>query len=169
MRCPLSRGFSPLRRNPDVSSNRSRIIQIRVLLRPSAYHAVRRFAPDTTSLVSFNQARPWGSVPFRALPVGNHRFLSETISPRAIGNRFNASLVRPEGLESNLSPRTPTYPSRLRGWPQSVRRRKRFLSKGASVGSGSSTGYLRFPRNVVRRFVTASLQGFEPSGGWDPT
>jgi len=45
----------------------------RVMLRPSTYHAVRRLAPETTSLVSFNQARPWGSVPFRACPYGNHR------------------------------------------------------------------------------------------------
>lgn len=120
----LTRFFAPSTQ-PGRSSNHPRAIQTRVKLRPSAYHAVRRLAPEATSLVSFNQARPWGSVPFRACPNGNHRCLSAAVSPPAIGRRLDHAPFRPEGRFSNLSPRTPTYPRRFRSRPLSVRLRPR--------------------------------------------
>jgi hypothetical protein len=64
--CTLSRGFLPLQRNPTDSSHRSRAFHARVMLRPFAYHAIRRFAPESISPVSLNRVRSWGSVPFRA-------------------------------------------------------------------------------------------------------
>ncbi len=64
--CLLSRGFLPLQRNPTDSSHRPRAFHARVMLRPFAYHAIRRFTPESISPMSFNRVRSWGSVPFRA-------------------------------------------------------------------------------------------------------
>jgi hypothetical protein len=62
---PLSRGFLPLQRNPIVASHHSRSCLLRVLFRPCRSCRLRRLAPAAISLVSFTQARSWGS-PFRA-------------------------------------------------------------------------------------------------------
>ncbi len=151
------------------SSNRPRAIQTRVMFRPSAYHAVRRLAPETTSPMYFNRTRPWGSVPFRACPIGNHHRLSTTVSPLTIGEPFHRAPSRnrrfyPPALKAAPSRRTPTCPRHFRGWPQSVHPPAPHLSAAAPSGSGSLTGYVRITR-VIPKVHAASLQGFEPSDG----
>lgn len=138
------------------------------MLRHSAYHAVRRLAPETTSLMSFNQARPWGSVPFRACPYGNHHRLSTAISPRAISEP-----VMRAPLSTLRSKKQPVSPDANLSTP---------LSQPASVGTPSNA--FSYERRIFRfRFIdrvsaipahrpaghVASLQGFQPSAGWDLT
>jgi hypothetical protein len=66
----------PPQRNRSVESNHSRILPIRVTLRPCAYHALQRLTPSTTSLVSFQPDTLTGLQPFRALPDGDRQRLS---------------------------------------------------------------------------------------------
>ena len=84
----------------------------------------------------------------------------------AVRRPASRQLTRKGHLKATLSPRTPTYPRRFRGWTRSVRRRSPHLSAVTIPGSGSSTGHSRTARAVPKNRA-ASLQGFEPSDGWD--
>ena len=74
------------KRNPAVEIHHPRALPTRVTLRPRAYHAPRRFAPSTASLVSFNQVRSRDPRPSELdlTEVADH--LSVPAVPLAIGH-----------------------------------------------------------------------------------
>lgn len=158
----LSRGFSPLQRNPTAAIHHPRALPARVTLRPRRSSRPRRLAPATISRVYFNPTRSWGFFPselhLTAIVNASRRDIpSCDWHPACRCIHMDAS--RKASLPGSLA--DPSHPQMrvtarltVHDWALTGRR-----SRSRIIG--------RLSPDVGPRPDAASLQGFHPAAGWD--